>query len=41
MNILINLQQQLNQFILNQQQWNNSIIDIVQELIDDISNEIE
>lgn len=35
-----NTQQQLNQFINNQDYWNNDIIDVVQDLVDEMINQI-
>ncbi len=40
-NILINLQQQMHQFMVDQEQRNDDIINIVEELITEISNEIK
>jgi hypothetical protein len=41
MNVITNTQQQMNQFMVHQEQRNDDIIDIVQELITEISNEIK
>jgi hypothetical protein len=41
MNVITNMQQQMHQFMVNQEQRNDDIINIVEKLITDISNGIK
>jgi hypothetical protein len=41
MNVITNMQQQMHQFMVNQEQRNDDTINIVEKLITDISNGIK